>query len=188
MRRVALVLVFALAALTAGAQSPPTGPAVKPAGIVKLAIAGATPPSGAKQVTSIGEGALAVKTANKATDTDPSWVAKADIDGDGNADETTLLWDDDDKVLFAYAEAGYPCRNGTTGQGPLLVAVNAPFNARKRPAGSGFWVAVLEKGMCNGAADGQLWGCKFDATGANTKCGTATIDAANDALVIASPE
>ena len=64
---------------------------------------------------------------------------------------------------------------GGTGDGGLLIAVNAEDNPRDRPAGSGFWVADLDAGECGVPAEG-LWGCRFDEKGNATACGGTTID------------
>ena len=63
-------------------------------------------------------------------------------------------------------------------------------NGRKKPAGSGFWLADLDKGECGAqggatyAAGNAMWGCKFDAQGNETACGVAMLDEKNDELVI----
>ena len=45
-----------------------------------------------------------------------------------------------------YSNAAFACRNGGTATAELLVATYAAGNAGKKPAGSGFWVADLDKG------------------------------------------
>jgi len=178
----ALACVISAAVSTASfAQSASAGPSVKPVGVAKLA--GQPVPAGAKSAASAGSGAMAVNTANVPSDQDSVWVAKFDIDGDGNLDETSFLWDNEDKVLFAYADDSFTCNNGATGSGGMLIGVNATGNPRNRPAGSGFWVAQLDKSECGAALD-CLWGCKFDGTGASTACGTVTMDEANDDIVV----
>ena len=126
-----------------------------------------------------------VSTANSATDDDSFWAEKLDVDGDGDVEDSNLVWDDEDGVLFSYTVGAFGCRNGGTASAELLIAVNAAGNPRKRPAGSGFWVADLDKGEC-GAQAAAMWGCKFDASGAETACGVATLDEKTDDLVIAA--
>lgn len=70
-----------------------------------------------------------------------------------------------------------------TATAALLVATYAAGNTGKKPAGSGFWVADLDKGEC-GAQAAAMWGCKFDASGNETTCGAAVLDETNDDLTI----
>lgn len=176
-----IVAVFAGAASLVLAQTTASGPAVKPAAVAKKA--GTAAPSSAKPAKSAGGNKAKVSTANSATDDDSFWVEKVDVDGDGDVEDTNLVWDDEDGVLFAYTVGAFSCRNGGTATAELLVATNAPGNPRKRPAGSGFWVADLDKGEC-GAQAAAMWGCKFDASGNETACGVAVLDEKNDDLTI----
>jgi hypothetical protein len=163
------------------AQTTATGPVVKPAAVAKKA--GTPPPATAKPTKTAGGNKVKVSTANSATDDDSFWIEKLDVDGDGDVEDTNLVWDDEDGVLFAYTVGAFSCKNGGTATAELLVATNAAGNPRKRPAGSGFWLADLDKGECAAQAAG-LWGCKFDATGNETACGVATLDEKSDDLVI----
>ena len=188
MRNVMGAIVVGCVAVTVGAavvggQGAATGPAVKPGAVAKKA--GTPPPASAKPAKSAGNNQAKVSTANSATDDDSFWVEKLDVDGDGDAEDANLVWDDEDKVLFAYSVGAFTCKNGGTATAELLVATNASDNPRKRPAGSGFWVAALDKGECGAQAAG-LWGCKFDANGSETACGVAVLDEKTDDLVIAA--
>ena len=166
----------------AGAASPAN---VKvPAGVVAKANA-PTPPAKATKKTSIGKGKATASTANAADDSDSFSVEEIDIDGDGNAEATDVLWDDEDTVLFLYAEGEFPCKGGGIGSGDMLVAINGQGNARGRPAGSGWYVVTLDEGECKAKAAGA-YGCKFDAKGNETACGAAVLDEKNDDLVIAT--
>jgi hypothetical protein len=165
------------------AQSAVTGPAVKPAAVASKA--GATPPASATPTKTAGANNEKVSTANSATDDDSFWNERIDVDGDGDVEDTNIVWDDEDKILFAYSDGAFSCKNGGTATAELLVATNAAGNPRGRPAGSGFWLADLDKGECGAQAAG-LWGCKFDATGTETACGVAVLDDKNDDLVIAT--
>jgi hypothetical protein len=160
-----------------------TGPAVKPDAVQKKA--GTPPPATATKTKTAGKSATKLSTANSPTDDDSFWLEKLDIDGDGSIDDANLVWDDEDKVLYAWKDGTFSCKKGGTGAGELLIAVNAAGNPHNRPAGSGFWVAALDKGECNSQTAG-LWGCKFDAKGNETACGVATIDEKNDELIIAT--
>ena len=176
--------VFGSLSLIAGFASAqaaaPVGVTVKPGAVQKRA--GSPAPASATKATSVGK-SVKVSTDNGSGDNDSFWMEKLDIDGDGNVDDANLIWDDEDKVLFAWKEGTFKCRNGATGTGEVLVAVNGAGNPRNRPAGSGFWIASVDKSEC-GAQDAGMWGCRFETGGNETACGVATIDEKNDYLVI----
>ena len=143
------------------------------------------PPANATQKTSIGKGKAAVNTANSPGDTDSFWVEEVDIDGDGTAESASLIWDDEDKVLYLYADGDFPCTGGGTGNGDLLIAINGQGNARGRAAGSGWYLVTLDKDECKAKVAGA-YGCKFDSKGNPTACGVAVVDEKNDDLIIAT--
>ncbi len=143
------------------------------------------PPASATQSKSVGKGKVAANTANSAADNDSMWVEKVDLDGDGSVDETSMLWDDEDKVLYLYKEGTFTCANGGTGSGGMLVAIYGKGNSRNKPAGSGWWAVEVDKDECAANAAG-VYGCKFDASGASTACGMAVVDDKNDDLTIAA--
>ena len=142
-------------------------------------------PPDAKQATSIGAPGESVNTKNSDTDTDSVWMQEIDIDGDGNVEKADFLWDDEDKVLYISYQDDYVCKNGGTGKGNVLIGINGEGNARKRPAGSGFYTVSLDKSEC-GSETAGLWGCKFDANGKATACGVAVLDEKNDDLTVAA--
>ena len=186
-----LALVLGASTLPCHGQQPPGGASTTtPAKIQVPAAVGAKandPKPGAKasKKASIGKGKAAASTSNAAGDEDSFWVENVDIDGDGTAEETDVLWDDEDKVMFFYAQGDFPCANGGTGSGDLLVAVNGTGNARGKPAGSGWYLVTLDEGECKAEAVGA-YGCKFDAKGNATACGMAAFHEKNDELVIAT--
>jgi len=177
-------LLAGAAVLSAQAASAPQAPVkVAPPAAVRDKANDPKPPASAKQVKEIGKGKAHVNTANTPDDTDSLWVEKIDIDGDGNVDEASVLWDDEDKVLYLYKDGTFTCANGGTGAGGMLVAVYGKGNSHGKPAGSGWWAVELDKSECAAQAAG-LYGCAFDAKGASTACGMATVDDKGDALVI----
>lgn len=190
MKRVVSVLflvgafaVFA-AAIASAQTAAPQGPVkVAPPAAVRDKANDPKPPASAKQVKSVGKGKATANTANTPDDTDSLWVEKVDIDGDGNVDEASLLWDDEDKVLYLYKDGTFTCSNGGTGSGGMLIAVYGKGNSHGKPAGSGWWAVELDKSECAAAAAG-LYGCAFDAKGASTACGAAAVDDKGDALVV----
>jgi hypothetical protein len=179
------LLVAALGAALIYAQTAPQGPVkVQPPAAVK-GKANAPPPAQAKKGTTVGKGKVAATTANAAGDADSFWVEEIDIDGDGNVERTDVLWDDEDKVLYLYADGTFTCTRGGTGEGAMLVAIFGQGNAWKRPALSGWYVVELDKLECAAQAAGAF-GCRFDAQGNPTACGAVEIDAKNDDIVILS--
>ena len=157
---------------------------VNPAAVQALAKAPA-PPATATQQTSIGKGKAAIKTASSAGETDSSWVESIDIDGDGDGvvEQTTLLWDDEDKVLFAFADTDVPCEMGGTAVVSILIGVNGNGNPRGRPAGSGFYAVYFDATEC-GAMTAGLFGAKFDARGRVTAAGAVLVDEATDDVTV----
>ena len=143
------------------------------------------PGAGATKKSSIGKGKAAAATANAAGDDDSFWVEDIDIDGDGTTEQTDVLWDDEDKVLFLSASGDFKCQNGGTGTGDMLIAINGKGNSRGRPAGSGFYVVTLDEDECK-ADEAGSYGCKFDARGAATACGVVVVDDKNDDITIAT--
>jgi hypothetical protein len=181
---VAVLWIGAGAVLTLAAKSA-GGADVDPAAVQKKA--GTPPPASATKGTAAGADSMEIATANGDADSDSVWVEEIDIDGDGTVEETTLVWDDEDKVLFAYSEGTFTCDNGGTGEGGMLVAVNAKDNPRKRPAGSGFWIVEIDETEC-GAEAAAMMGCQFNAKGKDTACGVATIDEDDDDIVVVAAE
>jgi hypothetical protein len=171
----AVVLACAVLA-PAQTQSSSTGLQVNPAEVQKKAAG--PPPAGTTKTSSVGQN---VKMATPA-DSD-SWAEQLDVDGNGTAEQTNLVWDGADKVLLSSSSGTFTCSNGSTGSGELLVAVNGQGNQWGRPVGSGFWVASMDKGQC-GIPAGSMWGCRFNSRGTATGCGAATIDQKNNDVII----
>jgi hypothetical protein len=182
----ALLIGGMLALCNAGvsrAQAPSGPTAVKvPPGVVAKAN-DPTAPANATKKKAVGAGRATIGTANAPADDDSFWIEQIDVDGDGTVEDANLVWDDEDKVLFFYAEDAFPCRNGKTGSGALLIAIFGKNNPRQKPAGSGWYVVDLDESECGAKAAG-LYGCKFDAKQQPTACGVATLDEKNDELTV----
>lgn len=144
------------------------------------------PPANAKQKKNVGKGQTAFSTANTPDDGDALWVEQIDINNDGSTEEVELLYDDEDKVLYAYAKVACDCASRGRSKGGLLVAIHCKGNTRGKPAGSGWWVAALDIGEC-GAKSAGLFGCKFDTKGKATESGMVVFDAEQDDIVVAIP-
>jgi hypothetical protein len=176
-----LVLLVATAVAVAQTQSSSSSSAgvqVNPSKVQQKA--SMPPPSSATKASSIGQ-----KVSTTTPASSDSWAEQLDVDGNGTAEQTNLVWDGQDKVLYSNSTGTFTCKNGATGSGELLIAVNGAGNKWGRPAGSGFWLASMDKAACGVQAD-ALWGCKFDTSGTATACGVATLDQKNDDLIIAT--
>lgn len=139
-----------------------------------MAVNPPTPPPNARRVRGVGQGALAVNTSDGPTDTDEIWTTSIDIEGNGSVEACDVLWDDEDKVLLIHGQAEYVCEGGGMGRGEVLIALNASGNRWGRPAGSGYWAALVDEGDCQSGLSG-IWACRFDAQGNATECGWATV-------------
>ena len=184
------IAIGGLAVLAGGARSradqAPTSPVnVKVPANVAAKANEPTPGAKATKKAQIGKGKAAIGTANTPGDLDDFWVEEIDIDGDGTAEQTDVLWDDEDKVLFLSASGDFKCQNGGTGTGDMLIAINGKGNSRGRPAGSGFYVVTLDEDECK-ADEAGSYGCKFDARGVATACGAVIVDDKNDDITIAA--
>ena len=173
----AIVLPVGAAVAMAQDQSSSAGVKVNPAEVQKKA--GLPPPATATKTNTVGTPHMTMATPADS----PSWTEQIDADGNGQVDQATLTWDAKDRVLFSTTAGAFTCRNGDPGSGELMIAVNGAGNHWGRPAGSGFWLASLDKGQCGAQAD-SLWGCKFDAGGNATTCGSARLNQENQDLVI----
>jgi hypothetical protein len=138
------------------------------------------PPANARQATSIGEDRVTINRAN------PSyvWSQEVDYDNDGTVEEIDYLYDPVDKMTYLYADKDFTCAGGKSrGSGGILIAVYNEGNKLRKPAGSGWYMAELDKGECNAQA-AALWGCKFDANGDATVCGLAAAQAQDDIEIV----
>jgi hypothetical protein len=172
----------AIAPISAGQQSTQVGldSKQKPSAATTTAAKNVQPPANAKQATSIGEGRIAVNRAN------PSyvWTQEVDYDNDGTVEETDYLLDPVDKMTFLFVEDDFTCADGTgRGNGAILIAVYGEGNKQRKPAGSGWYVAELDKGECNAQA-AALWGCRFDANANPTACGIVTAQVQDDIVIV----
>lgn len=184
-----LVLGIFLALPVLAQQTAPAGSAgadLKVSPEVRAMASNPAPPANAQQMGSVGSDNATMKTKNSSGDSgDSMWVQEIDVDGDGNVEKASLLWDDEDKVLFIAYKDDFACKKGGTGSGAVLIGLNGTGNARNAPAGSGFYTVSLDKTEC-GSETAGLWGCKFDENGVETACGLAVLDEKNDTLIIAT--
>lgn len=193
MKHYSRALALAVLAVTGCASSPSSTTAkgdqaladVKvPASVRALATA-PQPPAGAKASTSVGSGRLQASTADGTGDQDSVWAEQIDITGDGQVEDTQLLWDDEARVLFLSTTTTFSCSDGGIGVGSLLIGLYGAGNTDNQPVGSGVWAVELDKSECSAAAAGIV-GCAFDADGNSTACGLAVLNTQTGELDIAA--
>ncbi len=111
------------------------------------------------------------------------WTEEMDVDGSGNPVQVDEVWDNHHKVLYLSKDRKFTCGNGQTADGSTLMTVYGKGNTLHKPTGSGWWVAELDAGEC-GVETAGVYGCRFDAEGNNSDCGSATVKSDQDDVVI----
>ena len=133
--------------------------------------------------STVGKGKAMVKTSKD----NSYWVEEIDFDGSGNPVDAQMLWDESEKVLYTYADKPLQCKDGSSlSNGGFLIATYGKGNRANKPAGSGWWLASLDQGMCKASND-ALFGCKFDENGKNIACGLASLNEKTNDLMIMDP-
>ncbi len=181
---VAMVAMASFAGCQTGSarsDSAATSPRVKVDPSKVQARAAQPPPDSGGHGTQIGKGGLTMHTANTSDDRDIVWVENIDIDGDGVVERTEMLWDDEDRVLYAYAQTDVDCAFGGVAIANVLIGVNAAGNPRHREPGSGMYAAEFDESEC-GASDAGLYGCTFTAKGEVTSWVLVRLDEDNDSI------
>ncbi len=180
MRREWILAGMVIAASMAGqasAQGLPPGPMptptmnVGPAAAAKAA--NPTPGPAAKnqtQKTSIGVGPATVKASAPSA----YWTDLVDIDGDGVEEDTQFLFDKQRGILYTYKQDNYQCADGTSQNGDVLMGIYTQGNTAGNPSGSGWYVVAVKAGQC-GEKKAGLFGCRFNASGKPTACGSAKV-------------
>jgi hypothetical protein len=172
----AMVIAAGMAPL-ASAQGLPPGPMptptmnVGPAAAEKAA--NPTPSPAAKnqaQKTAIGVGPASVKASAPSA----YWTDLVDIDGDGVEEDTQFLYDKQRGILYTYKQDNYQCADGTSQNGDVLMGIYTQGNQAGNPSGSGWFVVAVKAGQCGEKKDG-LFGCRFNAAGKPTICGSAKV-------------
>lgn len=171
-----MLTMAGLATLLAGQEAPP-GPLPTPTVTVGPAVAqkaaNPTPSPTAKnqaQKTSIGVGPASVKASGPSA----YWTDLVDIDADGYVEDNQFLYDKQRGILYTYRNDNYQCADGTSQNGDVLMGIYAKGNQNGQPVGSGWFVVAVKAGQCGETKPG-LYGCRFNATGKPTTCGTAKV-------------
>jgi hypothetical protein len=150
----------------------------------KLSAKAATPVPGANakgtsQKSSVGKGATAVKASQPSA----YWAEDLDVDDDGVVETSDYLYDTQRGILYTYREDDFACPNGKPESGDILMALYAKGNPAHKPVGSGWYVVNLNTGQC-AAKKAGTFGCRFNASGAPTECGAATINNATGEIEV----
>jgi|ERR1700690_234194 hypothetical protein len=171
-----MVAAAGIGALASGQGLPP-GPMptptvnVGPAVAVKAANPAPTPAAkNQTQKTAIGVGLASVKSSAPSA----YWTDMVDINGNGVEQDTQFLFDKQRGILYSYKQDHYQCGDGTSQNGDVLMGIYTPGNNAGSPSGSGWFVVAVKAGQCGEKKDG-LFGCRFNATGKLTTCGTAKV-------------
>ncbi len=175
----------------APAPPPPSVPDLKVSDAVKTRAANAKPgPKAQKKPVpeSFGAGKASVAIKGHPGGVDHSfWTEEIDLDGSGTPVLVDTAWDNRHKVLYLSKERTFGCANGQRADGSSLMVVYGKGNTLNKPVGSGWWVAELDAGEC-GVHEAGTYGCRFDASGLNTDCGSATVQAeADDVQIVPLP-
>ena len=171
-----MVVGAACVAILAGAQAPPgpiTTPNVQVAPTVAALAANPGPSPRAKNQgtkMSIGSPAASVKASGPSA----YWTDMVDVDGDGVEEDNQFLFDKKRGMLYTYRNDNYSCADGTQQTGDVLMGIYVQGNMAGRPSGSGWFVVAVNAGQC-GEKKAGLFGCRFDASGKPTTCGTAKV-------------
>jgi hypothetical protein len=153
--------------------NPANSPTVNVGSAVAAKAANPAPSPSAKnqsQQQSIGQGTAKVK----ASEPSAYWTDMVDIDDDGTVEDNQFLLDKKRGILYTYRYDNFQCADGTASNGDVLMAIYTQGNKAGMPAGAGWFVVGLTPGQC-GEKNGGTYGCKFDAKGNLTPCGTAKI-------------
>jgi|SRR5581483_5232878 len=124
---------------------------------------------GKMQKGSVGKGELTITTMQ------PVDFWQEQVAFSGGMVTTDFLYDPSIGVLYGYREDDFKCTNGQPARGGILEALYAKGNKSSKPVGSGWYAVELDAGKC-AAKESGIYGCKFDANGTATECGTATIN------------
>ena len=171
-----MAIAAEMAALASGQGLPPgpiSAPTMNVGPVAAAKAANPTPSAAAKnqgQKAGIGAGAASVKASGPSA----YWTDLVDIDGDGVEEDTQFLFDKQRGILYTYKQDNYQCADGTSQNGDVLMGIYTQGNAAGRPSGSGWYVVAVKAGQC-GEKKAGLFGCRFDASGKPTTCGTAKV-------------
>jgi hypothetical protein len=173
---VGMIIEVGIASLASGQGLPPgpmPTPTVNVGPVVAAKAANPAPSALAKkqgQKTGIGNGAASVKASGPSA----YWTDLVDIDGDGVEEDTQFLFDKQRGILYTYKQDNYKCADGASQNGDVLMGIYTQGNTAGKPSGSGWYVVTVKAGQC-GEKKASLFGCRFDASGKQTTCGTAKV-------------
>jgi hypothetical protein len=153
------------------------GPKISPSPAIQEKAENPQPGAQAQQrpaTNQVGEGNATLNNPSRSADDYVDWAEDLDVDASGNATLSDVAWDTQKKILYVSKDETFTCKNGSTGDGTVLIAVYGNGNTMARPVGSGWFVADLDEGEC-AVPEAGLYGCRFDAMGDPTECGLAVV-------------
>jgi hypothetical protein len=116
----------------------------------------------------LGSGPMEVDLGEEAM----TWQETADVDSNGTTETIAFLWDDTNKVLYAFTGDPIRLADGAMADKGLMVSQFGEGNTRARVPGSGWYAYVIERDTTStGEAGGKLFGCRFDNQGTELECG-----------------
>jgi hypothetical protein len=173
----AMLLTMGAGTRLALGQLAPPGPLETPTVNVgpAVATAAANPAPSAKaknqgQKTSIGSPSASVRASGPSA----YWTDLVDIDADGVEEDNQFLYDKQRGILYTYRQDNYQCADGSAQNGDVLMGIYTQGNPAGKATGSGWYVVAVKAGQC-GEKKAGLFGCRFDANGKPTACGTAKV-------------
>jgi hypothetical protein len=118
-----------------------------------------------------------------------TWQESADVDSNGTTETVGFLWDDTNKVLYAFTADPITLDDGSVADKGLMVSQFGEGNTKARVAGSGWYAYAIERDTtATGEVHGRLFGCTFDNFGTELECGEGTWErTANEFILEVTP-
>jgi hypothetical protein len=136
--------------------------------------------------TRLGSGPMEVELGENAM----AWQESADVDSNGTTETVGFLWDDTNKVLYAFTGDPITLEDGSMASQGLMVSQFGEGNTKSRVAGSGWYAYVVDRDTTDtGDITGTLFGCRFDNFGTEEECGEGTWErTANEFILEVQPQ
>jgi hypothetical protein len=119
-----------------------------------------------------------------------TWEESGDVDSSGTTETIAFLWDEANKVLYAFTRDPIRLADGAMADQGLMVAQFGEGNTKARVPGSGWYAYVTARDTTSaGQVTGNLFGCRFDNQGTELECGTGTWEkTANEFILEVQPQ
>jgi hypothetical protein len=120
------------------------------------------------KATHLGDGPMEVTLPEEMM----TWEETADVDSSGTTETVTMLWDETNKVFYAFTRDPIRLAGGSMADQGLMVAQFGEGNTQTRVPGSGWYAYVTSRDTTSaGDITGTLFGCRFDNNGMEQACG-----------------